>query len=362
MSEIETELLKAARDTVADILMALPDAKLEWDTYANSDRPYLTQMADFTVSVNTGHHRHTLAVEVKSQGHPRQLRQAIDQLLRYHLRSNRADYLVVAAPFITKEGAAVCQEEKVGYYDLAGNCRLVFGNYYIERTGRPNPYRKNHGAFVANLYGPRSERVLRTLFEECDKAWRVVPLAQEAHVSTGTVSIVRNLLLDREWAQEAEGGLRLTQPERLLNDWTAVWVRRREKTSTYFTLKPLADVESQMAEFARRQNRRFALTGVAGAWRIAPMTKYMRTQAYWDGDPANLAQEIGLKSAEAGANVQIMLPRDEGIFFNKEEIDGIPVVSPLQLYLDLKREPARGEEAAEHLRRTKLFPGNAKTE
>ena len=340
--------------------MTLPDAKLEWDTYASSDRPHLEQMADFTVSVNTGHHLHTLAVEVKSQGHPRQLREAIDRLLRHHLRSKRTDYLVVAAPFITKEGAAICQEEKVGYYDLAGNCRLAFGNYYIERSGRPNPHQKRRGTIPANLYAPRSERVLRILFAEPQKAWKVVSLAEAAHVSTGTVSIVRNLLLDREWAQKGVGGLKLTQPERLLEDWAAVWGRRREETRAYFTLMPLLEVERKMAEFARQQNRRFALTGVAGAWRVAPMAKYIRTQAYWDGDPALLVQELGLKSAEAGANVQIMRPRDEGVFFNQEELDGVPTVSPLQLYLDLQREPARGEEAAEHLKVTKIFPQNGK--
>jgi hypothetical protein len=58
--------------------------------------------------------------------------------------------------------------------------------------------------------------------------------------------------------------------------------------------------------------------------------------------------------------VQIIAPRDEGVFFNQEEFDGIPVVAPIQLYLDLQREPARGEEAAAHLWRIKLFPGNAK--
>jgi hypothetical protein len=49
------------------------------------------------------------------------------------------------------------------------------------------------------------------------------------------------------------------------------------------------------------------------------------------------------------------------VFFQLEEIDGIPVVAPLQLYLDLQRDPARGEEAAEHLWRAKIFPHDAHT-
>ena len=47
-----------------------------------------------------------------------------------------------------------------------------------------------------------------------------------------------------------------------------------------------------------------------------------------------------------------------GVFFLQVEFAGIPVVSPLQLYLALQHEPDRGEEAAEELWETKIFPKN----
>lgn len=356
MVEIETEQLKAVRHAIESILTAIPGVKLDWDMYARSDQPHLTKLADFTVTVDGGGRRDTLVVEFKSQGHPRQLREAIDRLLRFRHRSNRADYLVVAAPFITNEGAKLCQEENVGYYDLAGNCRLIFGNCYIERSGQPNPFRKDHVG-ASNLYGPKSERVLRVLFD--GKDWKVVPLAERAKVSTGTVSIVRNLLLEREWAKEGPGGLKLTQPKKLLTDWAAVWKRRRERWETFFTLKPLAGIEEEMAKFADQHHVRFALTGAAGAWRVAPMTRYNRTQVYWDGDPDALAAGVGLKRVDTGANVHVFAPRDEGVFFDKQVVLGVPMVSPLQLYLDLQRDPARGEEAAEHIWNVRLFPADA---
>lgn len=358
--EAENQFLKTARETLANILGAVPNVKLEWDTPASSDQPSLLEMRDFTVSMASGHFQHTLVVEVKNQGHPRQLREAIDQLLRFRHRSNRADYLVVAAPFITAEGAAVCREDNVGYYDFAGNCRLVFGNYYIERAGMANPFRKSSTVATPSLYGSRSERILRILLGKRETTWKVVPLAEAAHVSTGTVSIVRNLLLEREWAQDTEAGLKLTQPAKLLKDWALVWGRRRERPQTFFTLLPLAEIEHKMAKFAN-DRARFALTGTAGAWRIAPMTRYNRTQVYWDGDPIEIANAVGLKPTDTGANVHVLPPRDEGVFFQKQEFDGVPVVSPLQLFLDLQRDPARGEEAAEHLWTTNLFPGDGRT-
>jgi hypothetical protein len=362
MAHTEKTLIAKARETLENILSQVPGVKeLEWDLDKNSDQKDLVAEADLTVGVNANNRRDTLVVELKGQGHPRQLREAVNQLLRYRHRSRRDDYPVVAAPFITAEGAAVCREENVGYFDFAGNCRLAFGNYFIERTGNPNPFTRNRVTAMPRLYAAKSERVLRALFADTTKAWKVVPLAESVHVSLGTVSTVRTLLLEREWAKETGEGIQLTQPQKLLADWAAVWARRREQPKTYFTLTPLADAERQMADFARQQKSPFALTGAAGAWRVAPMTKYVRTQAYWEGDPAELAEGVGLKPAEAGANVHILVPRDEGVFFQLEEIDGIPVVAPLQLYLDLQRDPARGEDAAEHLWRAKIFPHDAHT-
>jgi hypothetical protein len=359
MTEIENNALKPAREALANILMAMPNAKIHWDAYSRTSQPELGRMADLTVTFENGHYSHTLVVEVTSQGHPRQLREAIIKLLRFRNKANRPDYLVVGAPFITADGAALCQEDGIGYFDFAGNCRLTFGNFFIERMGNPNPFRDALSPAARYLYGPKSERVLRVLFDGRSRPWRVVPLAEEARVSTGTVSIVRNLLLEREWARETDMGLELTQPERLLKDWAVAWGRRRQRPRSYFTLLTLAEAEARMAAFAERQARPFALTGTAGAWRRAPMTRYIRTQAYWEGDPAELANAVELKATDAGANVHILEARDEGVFFRLEKIDGIPIVSPLQLYLDLQGDPARGEEAADHLWTTALFPDHA---
>src|SRR5665213_923141 len=139
----ENNILPRARETLERILRAVPGiGELEWDLDQGDNQKQLAQRADLTVGVKTNHRLDTLVVEIKDQGHPRQLRDAVNQLLLYRHRSRRNDYPVVAAPYITEDGAAVCEEENVGYFDLAGNCRLAFGPYYIERTGSPNLARK----------------------------------------------------------------------------------------------------------------------------------------------------------------------------------------------------------------------------
>lgn len=45
---------------------------------------------------------------------------------------------------------------------------------------------------------------------------------------------------------------------------------------------------------------------------------------------------------------------DDGVIAFAREVDGLPLASPQQIYVDLARERGHGAEAADHLRRTLL--------
>jgi hypothetical protein len=44
------------------------------------------------------------------------------------------------------------------------------------------------------------------------------------------------------------------------------------------------------------------------------------------------------------------------VLYQSRTIDGIAVVSPLQLYLDLRKQPGRGEEAAQEILKQEIMP------
>ena len=347
IDESENYVAKA-REVLDELLKNVPNLTVQWDQRYAALAPEIEALADFTLRITHENRVHTVVVEVKSHGFPQQLRQGIDQLIRYRYKAQQNHDLMIAAPYITPEGGKLCRDDNVSYFDLAGNCRIAIGLIYIERTGTPNPFQKNIMA-APGLYGMRGERILRTLLNDPKKPWKVAPLVQQVGVSAGTVSTIRKLLIDRDWAKDTSQGIVLTQPEKLLRDWAQIWSRRAWRPHAYFTRLPLTEFEQQLAEFGRTQNRNVALTGVAAAWRRAPMTRYQRTQVYWDGEPEEIAQALALKKTDAGANVHILMPRDRGVFDFKETIEGVPIVCPVQIYLDLQRDPARGQEAAEHL-------------
>ena len=58
-------------------------------------------------------------------------------------------------------------------------------------------------------------------------------------------------------------------------------------------------------------------------------------------------EQVGLKEVQSGANVSLIIPYDEGVYYEAREMDSLRIVCPVQLYLDLKGYKGRGEEAAE---------------
>lgn len=359
MDKDEIDLLLRARTTFTELLNNIPGLRLDWveeprapaaGAPAVGDEP----LPDLVARLTHESRVYTLAVTAKAQGFPKQLRQALDQLFRYRYKAKLAHDLIVAAPYITPEGGKVCQDDGVSYFDLAGNCRIALPSIYIERTGIPNPFQKTPSA-SPGLYGMRAERILRILLSSPYTPWKVIPLATHAEVSAGTVSMVRQMLLAREWAKEMADGLVLTQPQALLRDWAPIWKRRPLRPARYFTRLPLEHFEHKLTAFAREQKRPLALTGLAAAWRYAPMTRYTHTQAYWDGYPDEVSRALDLKETDSGANVHLLRPRDVGVLADLQHFNHVPVVCPVQAYLDTLRDPARGEEAAEHLWNTVLF-------
>lgn len=287
-----------------------------------------------------------LVVEIKSNGQPRLAREAVNQILRYRELFPGA-YGVFVAPFISLKAAEICAQEEIGYVDLVGNCRLCFEQVYIEQEGKPNLFARKRD--LRSLYSPKAERVLRVLLNNRRKAWKIAELAEEAQVSLGQVSNVKKLLMDREWIGTEPSGLILSGPEQLLQEWEENYSFRRNRGRDFYSLKSLGEIESDLGEICNRIGLEYALTGFSGAARLAPAVRYQRAMAYVADTTDDLIAQLGLKKVSSGANLSILFPYDEGVFYASRRIDGVKIASPIQIYLDLSGFRGRGEEAAEVL-------------
>lgn len=298
---------------------------------------------DLVAKVRLGDKIKKIYIEVKNNGQPRVARSAVTQLKKYCENSPDA-YCMFAAPYISQQAAEICTNEGVGYFDFAGNCRLNIDGIFIIQRGNSNPFSEKRD--LRSLYSPKAERVLRVLLNNPDKSWRFQPLALEAAVSLGQVSNVKSLLDDREWMTTANDGFRIKNPESLLNEWTANYKFKRNTIRNYYSLKTPAEIEADLADECEKEEITYALTGFSGAVRYAPMVRYQKAMAYVADNLDKLASRLSLKEVSSGANISILTPYDEGVFFSRQSVDGIQVASPVQVYLDLMNMKGRREEAA----------------
>jgi CubicO group peptidase (beta-lactamase class C family) len=90
-----------------------------------------------------------------------------------------------------------------------------------------------------------------------------------------------------------------------------------------------------------------------------PLATAFADDAAWHASVAPLGRrQAGAAWMDSGGGgLRLVRPKDEGVFNGARDLNGLPVVSDIQLYLDLQRVGLRGDEGAEELRTAPDFTG-----
>ena len=312
--------------------------------------------ADLVIHVQTAEEKKYLIIfEVNSNGQPRFARAAAYQLKSILTKIENA-YGVFGAPFISEESRKICQEAGIGYLDLGGNCLLKFNNVYISVEGKPNPYPSTRP--LKSIFATRSTRALRVLLCNPKRDWFVKDLAKEANISLGQASNLKKRLLEFEFIKETgnkrAAKFRLSNPEVLLDRWAEYYSYRRNRARNYYSIDDVKSIEKNLSDYCETKNIPYAFTLTSGASLVAPFLRYKRVFIYLPNSMEKVALALGWKEVPSGPNITLLEPYDEGIFYGLQEINGMKVVSDVQLYLDLKGYKERGEEAAQFLLENRL--------
>lgn len=197
---------------------------------------------------------------------------------------------------------------------------------------------------------------MRVLLNYPFQPWRVLDLADEAQVSPGMITHVSKKLEEEEWLNRSSDGIILVNPAQLLEDWTKHYDLSRSKTKYYFTLNQFSEVEKEIANICKNEKITYALTGFSAANYLAPMVKGQRAMVYIDSDDYRISEKAGLKPVESGANIVLISPYDDGVFWNTQIINNLVVANPITAFLDLRNNPGRGEEAADSILKEVIKP------
>jgi hypothetical protein len=239
-----------------------------------------------------------------------------------------------------------------------GNCRIAAPGLFIHVSGHPN---RPASKAAVDPFPRKSSRIVRTLLTYPDKGWQVQQLAQQADVSLGLASKVKRTLLEEAYLEERDRLLFLRDPVKLLQGWAAEY-RPQVKRLQLFAISRPSETETRLADWCRAKKIAYALTQLSAAWRYSPMVRYDKSVVYIDRkleSEANLKALLGhidARKVDTGANCTLWITDDPAVFTDARDIDGVRVVSPLQVYLDLKVLAGRGEDAAQEILEKELHP------
>jgi len=206
---------------------------------------------------------------------------------------------------------------------------------------------------VRNIFEPKASRVIRCLLSNPGKAWSTRMLARESKVSLGYTHAVIASLLDLDYIIRNDSNLIETvDPIKLLERWASYYQYTHE--NMFFEFYTFENDLKKSVDRLRGQLVDYALTSLSGAYESSPYVRpttlevYVRDKQHVE----EISEVLNAKPTEGRGNIRLVIPYDEGVFYGVRDIHGVKVVSDIQLYVDLKNYPGRGEEAAQAILKT----------
>jgi len=261
--------------------------------------------------------------------------------------------LLFAATSFTQSFVDSYSEKDIHFFSKDGACRITLPGiitYIVKIQNKIQTKSRNSGG---SPFVGKGAMLPRIFFDQPKHIWTLGELASHAAMTKAYASIILHRMLDNAYIRQEDNGYILQNPEQMLDAWLSVYrftryVRRQMFAGSFDTLRKGLNM---IAESLKAQNVRFGFMGASGAYLRAPYMESSIVMAYTEQIPDELPN---LFPVENDGNVILYIPQNTGFLFGGHEVDGLPVVSDVQLYLDLKRMPGRNEDQADYLRDTLL--------
>lgn len=200
-----------------------------------------------------------------------------------------------------------------------------------------------------NVFEPKASRVLRCLLTHPGEAWTIRGIADEVKVSVGYTHAVLIALLEWGYVIRNEyNRVEVINPIKLLERWGSYhqFLYENDFEEYYCFESNVEEILNRLVKVASQ----YALTTLSGAYIVSPYVRPNVVEMYVRDDQREpVVKGLELRPAAGGGNVLLVRPYDEGVFYESQDVDGLKVVSDVQLYVDLINYPSRGEDAAERV-------------
>ena len=315
---------------------------------------------DLRVTLNVAGRKVAVFGELKNECTPLAAAQ-IAPWLRQLKQARPSDGVALICPILSPESQKICVENGIDFIDLAGNVSIqIPGSLYVYRVGRKRA--TGSGTPVLRYpYSGRASRVLRVLLEK-PRSWRIVDIAEELQkesgrdlkprdfeVSPASISKTIKSLTEQLLVRRQDGAISVPEPKRLLLRWAEKY-RERYKWGlrSSFKLQNLfGDNLLDVSQGLRREGAVFAFTGVAAAIQDAPYVDLSTIDVVVPREDSTVLRALE-PAGRRGPDLRIIHPYDAGVFLYQRDRNGLPLVSPVQVFLDLYARGGRDYKQAEH--------------
>jgi hypothetical protein len=178
-------------------------------------------------------------------------------------------------------------------------------------------------------------------------------IARKTEMDEGFTSrIVSRLEADGLIVRTNEGVVRVPNPGLLLDSWREAFnFQKNLIVKGHMAARSSDEILRSLSTLLKKNNVRHAATGLCAAWLYTQFAGFRTVTFYLDSlDSLDILTSSGFRKEPSGANVWIVIPKDEGVFQGSKEVEGIPCVHPVQVYVDLYGHPERAKEAADQIR------------
>lgn len=300
-----------------------------------------------------------LLVEAKKSIYPRDVRQALWQLKS--LQHHHADVQrLLIAESISPGAKELLRAERIGYFDSGGSLFLPASGAYIY-IDKPAP--KTLEKSVRSLFSGRRTQVLYALLVNHEEWFGVTEVAERAQVAPSTASDVLGELERFDWLVSRGQGpskeRHLREPSALLDAWAKqLTTQRAPVLRRYFVpgLKSDALIE-RLGQIFDVHQVAYAVSFEAAAQRYAPFLSgisQVRVRLLPSASAEMAMAELDARVVNEGANFAVIETKSAGELLFRQNIGGVWLASPVQVYLDLLRGEGRAKEMAEHLRKERI--------
>ncbi|GAA1316364.1 hypothetical protein ACFSWE_14785 [Leucobacter albus] len=320
-----------------------------WTFTRETERSATDRSVDAWYTLQTAKGLYSLvAVETKRLIEPRDVPRLAERL-HGALPSDRWGIPILAARYLSESVRARLKEAGLSYVDATGNIYVHADEpaLYIADRGLDHDPWRGPGRPRGTLKGAPAAQVVRALVD-APGPWKMRALIAASEAATGSVYRVVDFLDSEGLISRDDGGLiHVTDWTKLLRRWSRDYEFLHTNTVTRW-------IAPRGVEHALEQLRVNAGDGYAATGTIAASTwaEYapVRSAMIFAKDPAVVAELMGVRAADTGANVLLAAPAFPALMRGAfERADGLRIVTPAQAAADLMTGPGRAPSEAEEL-------------